>query len=204
MKKEDIPPITATNFDQAQAFVREYSLGQFRVSEYIKALAILPTQGKFPTDASIAKLIDENRTKQSARPVMLKLIRIGIARELHETEKCGFAYDMTDKGEQAYTKLRQVERNWLAKWQAQLEPERPDYSVWFEKKNRELKELRAEKERTTEELRADKEQLAGTIATQQRLIESQDSEIRRLKAECERLSKVAGEGSNRDRIPYPL
>lgn len=122
----------------------------------------------------------------------------------NETESGGFAYEKTDKGGQAYTEIKQIERNWLAMWESRIEPERPEYVNWFEKKNSELKALRAEKERTTEELRADKEQLVGTIATQQRLIASQDFEIERLKVEIERLKKAAGEGANPDRVPFPL
>ena len=203
MKKADIPPITASTYVQAQELVRKYGLGQWRSTAYIKALIELPTKdvGKYATDHNIARFIDDKRTRQSARGVMQKLVRQGIARERHETESGGFAYE---KAEQAYTEIKQIERNWLAVWESQIEPERPEYVNWFEKKNSELKALRAEKDRTTEELRADKEQLVGTIATQQQLIGSQAREIEYLKAEVERLKKAAGEGANPERVPFPL
>lgn len=207
MKKEDIPGITATNFDQANAFMREYDLGQFRVSEYIKALAVLPGKGKLPTDFSIARHIDTKRTKQSARGVMMKLVRLGLAKELRETD-LGFAYAITDKGEQAYTKLLQIERNWLAMWESEIDPPATDYSYMIAKKNSEIKKLNAAHDVTVKNLRAGHEEtvksLNDTIATKNRLIESQDREIERLRAEVERLKKVAGEGVNPDRVPYPL
>lgn len=191
MKRTDIPAITSTNFDQAQQWTRKYDLSQYRTGEYLRGLAELPPQGTLPTDHSLARFIDEKRTKSSARIVMPKLIRSGLASELHETS-LGFAYKITDRGEIAYQEMKQLERNYYASWEAHVEPTPADQTAGYAKLYR---EIRAHKESI--------EALKLALATKDQLIESLTRENARLIAEGSRMRYSENEVDTDGVVPYP-
>lgn len=142
MRREDIPEPSASTFKDAQDFIREYRLSQWRLTNYLVAVEVLSAEGIMPTDTSIARYLSDKRSPAAVERTMTSLIEARLVRPAGETAR-GKRYELTDMGEQAVVRVRQIRAAWLRLWEEKLDPPQPDYSKAFERLNHQIKSLEA-------------------------------------------------------------
>lgn len=105
------PAITAENCPAAKSFIHEYEFSRWKLVNYVKAVAFLPTQGIMPTDTSIGKTARGNVQKHCTRVQMLKMMALGLVTEDQHT-KLGYSYRLTGAGIKALEKIQKIEADW--------------------------------------------------------------------------------------------
>lgn len=140
MRKEDIPEPSASTFKEAQEFIHEYRLSQWRLTRYLVAINVLMAEGTMPTDTSIARHLSDARTQHAVANTMKSLVKSGLVKITGETAR-GKAYRLTAKGEQAIVRIRQINNAWEKLWEDRIDPPAPDYSKAFERLNHTIKTL---------------------------------------------------------------
>lgn len=138
MRREDIPEPSASTFKQAQEFIREYKISQWRTTHYLVAISVLVAQGTMPTDVSIARYLSDKRAPTAVANTIKGLIKAGLVKGTGDTAM-GQAYRLTNKGEQAVVRIRQINAAWERLFEDRIDPEQPDYSKAFERLNRTIK-----------------------------------------------------------------
>lgn len=132
------PQIQASTFKDAQDYIHDWKLSQWRMTSYLEAMDVLPKQGIMPTDTSIARHMSATRAPGGVQTSMQSLHFSGLVDIVSETT-LGRAYKLTNKGELAVVQFRQVVAKWKKLHATNAPTPEPNYAKSFERLNHEIK-----------------------------------------------------------------